>query len=218
MSRDRSRGKGAPAPGSTFRENVESLAWAVVLMLIVRVFLLQAFRIPSESMRETLLVGDFLFVTKLDYGAKIPFTQVRLPGLRTPKRGDIIVFQWPPDPSQDFIKRLIATGGETVEIRHREVFVDGRKLEEPFVRHTQPNEEPAALSPRDNLAANTVPPGHLFMMGDNRENSADSRYWGYVPMDLVKGRALFIYFSTASRHWWDMPFFVRWDRLFRIIH
>ena len=217
MSRGRSRSSEAPAQGSTFRENVESLAWAVVLMLVVRVFLLQAFRIPSESMRDTLLVGDFLFVTKLDYGAKLPFTHIRLPGLRQPRTGDIIVFQWPPDPTQDFIKRCIAVGGETVEVRHRQVLVNGRPLDEPYVKHTQPNEEPAGLSPRDNLAAVTVPPGHLFMMGDNRENSADSRYWGYVPMDLVKGRALFIYFSTASKHWWDMPFFVRWDRLFRVI-
>ncbi len=217
MSRKPGRSEAAPAKGSAFRENVESLAWAVVLMLIVRVFLLQAFRIPSESMRDTLLVGDFLFVTKLDYGAKLPFTHIRLPGLRAPRRGDIIVFQWPPDPSQDFIKRCIATTGETVEIRHRQVFVNGRPLVEPYTRHTAPMEEPGGMSPRDNLAAVSVPPGHLFMMGDNRENSADSRYWGYVPMDLVKGRALFIYFSTASQHWWDMPFFVRWDRLFRII-
>jgi signal peptidase I len=213
----RVRGDAPPGKGSTFRENIESLAWAVVLMLVVRVFLLQAFRIPSESMRDTLLVGDFLFVTKLDYGAKLPFTKIRLPGLREPRRGDIIVFQWPPDPSQDFIKRCIATGGETVEIRHRQVIVNGRPIEEPYVRHTAPHEEPPGMSPRDNLAAVTVPAGHMFMMGDNRENSADSRYWGFVPMDLVKGRALFIYFSTASKHWWDMPFFVRWDRLFRII-
>jgi signal peptidase I len=213
----RPRSQAAPVKGSTFRENVESLAWAVVLMLIVRVFLLQAFRIPSESMRDTLLVGDFLFVTKLDYGAKLPFTHIRLPGLRQPRRGDIIVFQWPPDPSQDFIKRCIATGGETVEIHHRQVFVNGDPLEEPYARHSMPGEEPAGMSPRDNFTAVTVPPGQLFMMGDNRENSADSRYWGFVPMDLVKGRALFIYFSTASKHWWDMPFFVRWDRLFRII-
>jgi signal peptidase I len=213
----RSRPQAAPAKGSTFRENVESLAWAVVLMLIVRVFLLQAFRIPSESMRDTLLVGDFLFVTKLDYGAKLPFTHTRLPGLRQPRRGDIIVFQWPPDPSQDFIKRCIATGGQTVEIRHRQVFVNDVPLDEPYARHSMPGEEPAGMSPRDNFAPVTVPPGNLFMMGDNRENSADSRYWGFVPMDLVKGRALFIYFSTASKHWWDMPFFVRWDRLFRII-
>jgi signal peptidase I len=206
------------APRSAFRENVESLAWAVVMMMILRIFLLQAFRIPSESMLDTLQVGDFLFVTKLDYGAKLPFTHIRLPGLRQPRRGDIIVFQWPPDPSQDFIKRCIATGGETVEIRHRQVFVNGRALDEPYVRRTPGPEEPAEASPRDNLAPFTVPPGHLFMMGDNRENSADSRYWGFVPMDLVKGRAVFIYFSTAAQNWWTMPFHIRWQRLFHVIH
>jgi signal peptidase I len=169
-------------------------------------------------MRDTLLVGDFLFVTKLDYGAKLPFTHIRLPGLRAPRRGDIIVFQWPPDPSQDFIKRCIATGGQTVEVRHKQVLVDGQALVEPYTRHTVASEEPEGLSPRDNFPPHTVPAGHMFMMGDNRENSADSRYWGYVPMDLVKGRALFIYFSTASQHWYDMPFFVRWGRLFRILH
>ena len=125
------------AKPSTFRENVESLAWAIGLMLIVRIFLLQAFRIPSESMRDTLLVGDFLFVTKFDYGPKVPFTHLRLPGLRRPKPGDIIVFQYPVDPSQDFIKRCIATGGQTVEIRHKEVWVDGVKRDEPFALHTQ---------------------------------------------------------------------------------
>lgn len=209
--------KRAPAQRSALRENVESIAWAVVMMLILRIFLLQAFRIPSESMRDTLLVGDFLFVSKVDYGAKLPFTHVRLPGLRSPRTGDVIVFQWPPDPSQDFIKRCIATGGQTVEIREKKVFVDGREIPETYVRHTDDRIEPSGVSPRDNLGPFTVPPGQLFMMGDNRENSADSRYWGFVPMDLVKGRAVFIYFSTASKHWWDMPFFVRWDRLFRAI-
>ncbi len=219
MSRPAKRAlRTAPPTGSAFRENVESLAWAVGLMLLIRIFLIQAFRIPSESMRDTLLVGDFLFVTKLDYGAKLPFTHIRLPGLRAPRLGDVIVFQWPPDPTQDFIKRCIATGGQTVEVVHKEVRVNGKALTEPYARHTQASEELAVVSPRDNLALVTVPPEHLFMMGDNRENSADSRYWGYVPMDLVKGRALFIYFSTASKSWWDMPFFVRWERLFRIIH
>ena len=203
---------------STLRENIESLAWAVGLMLLVRIFVLQAFRIPSESMRDTLLVGDFLFVSKFDYGPKIPFTHIRLPGLRKPKPGDIIVFQYPPDPSQDFIKRCIATGGQRLEVRHKEVYVDGVKRDEPFTLHSDWSEEPAALSPRDNLAPRTVPPGNLFMMGDNRENSADSRYWGYLPFDLVKGRAMFIYFSTASQHWWDMPFFIRWSRLFHVLH
>jgi len=205
------------ATRSALRENFESIAWAVVMMLVLRIFLLQAFRIPSESMRDTLLVGDFLFVSKVDYGAKLPFTHIRLPGLRSPRTGDVIVFQWPPDPTQDFIKRCIATGGQTVEIREKHVFVDGRELTEMYVRHTDDKMEPAGVSPRDNLGPFTVPPGQLFMMGDNRENSADSRYWGFVPMDLVKGRAVFIYFSTASKHWWDMPFFVRWDRLFRAI-
>jgi signal peptidase I len=129
----------------------------------------------------------------------------------------VIVFQWPPDPTQDFIKRCIATGGQTVQIREKRVFVDGRELTEGYVRHTDDRMEPAGVSTRDNLGPFTVPPGQLFMMGDNRENSADSRYWGFVPMDLVKGRAVFIYFSTGSKHWWDMPFFVRWDRLFRAI-
>jgi signal peptidase I len=218
VNRSAKAARSAPRPGSAFRENVESLAWAIGLMLLVRIFFLQAFRIPSESMRDTLLVGDFLFVTKLDYGAKLPFTHIRLPGLRAPRRGDIIVFQWPPDPSQDFIKRCIATGGQTVEVRHKQVLVDGQALVEPYTRHTVASEEPEGLSPRDNFPPHTVPAGHMFMMGDNRENSADSRYWGYVPMDLVKGRALFIYFSTASQHWYDMPFFVRWGRLFRILH
>jgi len=210
--------KPAAPQRSTLRENFESLVWAVGLMMLVRIFILQAFRIPSESMRDTLLVGDFLFITKLDYGAKIPFTHIRLPGLRHPRRGDIIVFQWPPDPSQDFIKRCIGTGGETVEVRHKKVYVNGRALVEPYTRHVDPNEDPPTASPRDNFPPHTVPPDNLFMMGDNRENSADSRYWGYVPMDLVKGRALFIYFSTASQHWWDMPFYVRWNRIFRVLH
>ncbi len=207
-----------PAPNSAMRENVESLVWAVALMLVVRIFLIQAFRIPSESMLETLQVGDFLFVTKVDYGAKLPFTHVRLPGLRKPKTGDIIVFQFPLNPSIDFIKRCIATEGQTVEIRHKQVFVDGKPLNEPYVRHIDPTEMPANVSPRDNLGPFTVPPGKLFMMGDNRENSEDGRFWGFVPMDHVKGRALFLYFSTAAQNWYTMPFYIRWNRLFRPIH
>jgi len=206
------------APRSLTRDYIEAIAWAVVLTLLLRTFVIQAFRIPSESMCDTLLVGDFLFVSKLDYGAKVPFTHLRLPGLHAPRRGEVIVFQWPDDPTKDFIKRCIATGGQTIEVRHKEVWVDGVKRDEPFARHQEWSEVPAAMGERDNMAARTVPSEHLFMMGDNRENSADSRFWGYLPMDLVKGRALFIYFSTASQHWWDMPFFIRWSRLFKILH
>jgi signal peptidase I len=198
-------------------EWTKSIVVALLVWFLLRTFLVEAFRIPSGSMENTLLIGDFLFVNKFEYGPKIPFTHIRLPGLRDPRRGDVIVFQFPQDPSKDFIKRCVATGGQTLEIRHKAVYVDGVKREEPFALHGDWNELPAALSPRDNLALRTVPPGQMFMMGDNRENSADSRFWGYLPMDLVKGRAMFIYFSTASQHWWDMPFFIRWSRLFRIL-
>jgi len=209
------------ANGSTrsiTRDYIEAIAWAVAITLGLRTFVIQAFRIPSESMCDTLLVGDFLFVSKLDYGAKIPFTHMRLPGLHAPRRGEVIVFQWPEDPSKDFIKRCIATGGQTVEVRHKQVYVDGVRQTEPYVKHTIASEDPAGYTPRDNYSPPTVPPGELFMMGDNRDNSNDSRFWGTVPMDLVKGRALFIYFSTAGTAWWNGLFHVRFDRLLKVIH
>ncbi|HXJ70840.1 MAG TPA: signal peptidase I [Verrucomicrobiae bacterium] len=208
----------AKGPRSVTRDYLEAIAWAVAITLALRTFVIQAFRIPSESMCDTLLVGDFLFVSKLDYGAKIPFTHLRLPGLHQPRRGEVIVFQWPEDPSKDFIKRCIATGGQTVEVRHKQVFVDGTPQVEPYVKHTSPAEDPAGYTPRDNYKPPTVAPGELFMMGDNRDNSNDSRFWGTVPMDLVKGRALFIYFSTAGTAWWNGLFHVRFDRLLKVIH
>jgi signal peptidase I len=205
------------APRSHARDYIEAIAWALVITLVLRTFVIQAFRIPSESMADTLLVGDFLFVNKLEYGPKIPFTHFRLPGLHAPHRGEVIVFQWPEDPSKDFIKRCIATGGETVEVRHKQVYVDGVRLDEPYVKHESTAEEPAGYTPRDNHAPPTVPPNELFMMGDNRDNSNDSRFWGTVPMDLVKGRALFIYFSTAGTTWWNGLFHVRFERLLKPI-
>ena len=208
----------SPAPRSITRDYVEAIAWAVVITLALRTFVIQAFRIPSESMCDTLLVGDFLFVSKLDYGPKVPFTHLRLPGLHAPRRGEVIVFQWPEDPSKDFIKRCIATGGQTVEVRHKQVFVDGVRQVEPYVKHTVASEDAAGYTPRDNYTPPTVAPGELFMMGDNRDNSLDSRFWGTVPMDLVKGRALFIYFSTAGTAWWNGFLHVRFDRLLKVIH
>ncbi|MFI5369935.1 MAG: signal peptidase I [Candidatus Eisenbacteria bacterium] len=198
---------------STVREYVEAILWALVLTTFLRTFVIQAFRIPSESMVKTLLVGDFLFVNKFEYGAKIPFTHVRLPGVRKPQRGDIIVFQFPQDPSKDFIKRCVAVGGETLQIRDKVVYVNGRPLDEPYVVHSDTTVRPAGFDYRDNFGPYLVPKGDLFMMGDNRDNSNDSRYWGPLDMDLVKGRAMFLYWS------WDGPHFSpRWDRLFRVIH
>ena len=202
---------------SQVREYTEAILWAVALTLFLRAFVIQAFRIPSESMCDTLLVGDFLFVNKFQYGPKIPFTHIRLPGLRAPRRGDVIVFQYPPEPSKDFIKRCIATGGQTLEVRHKDVWVDGKKLAEPYVKHIFGTEEPEGYTNRDNYRPPTVPPGELFMMGDNRDNSYDSRFWGTVRMDLVKGHAMFIYFSTRGDQWWNGLFNVRFDRMFRPI-
>jgi signal peptidase I len=211
---------------SVVREYVEAALWALVLTFLLRAFVIQAFRIPSESMLNTLLIGDFLFVNKFEYGPKIPFTHVRLPGLRAPRTGDIIVFQFPEDPSKDFIKRCIATGGQTVEVRNKVVYVDGTPspVADAHVYHLDPTiscgpdvhpfkEDAGLVSCRDNFGPFRVPPGRLFMMGDNRENSNDSRFWGTVPMDYVKGRAMFIYWS------WDATRFQpRWDRLLRPIH
>ena len=202
---------------SNAQEYVEALVVAGLLTLVLRVFVLQAFRIPSESMCDTLLVGDFLFVNKLEYGPKVPFTHVRLPGMRAPRRGDVIVFEFPPDPSKDFIKRCIGTPGHTLEVRHKDVWEDGRKLAEPYVKHIDELEHPASYDNRDNYRAPKVARGELFMMGDNRDNSYDSRFWGTVPMDLVKGRAVFIYFSTSGDQWWNAMFNVRFERLFRPI-
>jgi signal peptidase I len=202
---------------SQWQEYTEAIVWAVALTLFLRAFVIQAFRIPSESMCDTLLVGDFLFVNKFEYGPKIPFTHIRLPGLHSPRHGDVIVFQFPPDPSKDFIKRCIATAGQTVEVRHKDVYVDGQKQVEPYVKHVYNTEDPEGYTNRDNYKPPTVAPGELFMMGDNRDNSWDSRFWGPVKMDLVKGRAMFIYFSTSGDKWWNGLFNIRFDRMFRSI-
>jgi len=202
---------------SVVREYVEAGLWAVALTFVLRAFVIQAFRIPSESMVPTLLKGDFLFVNKFEYGPKLPFTHVRLPGIRPPRRGDVIVFQYPRNPHQDFIKRCIATGGQTLEIRNKQVIVDGDTLNEPYAIKTDPSVRPPGYEPRDNFGPYTVPPGNLFMMGDNRDNSNDSRFWGPVAMDLVKGRAMFIYFSTDGNNALDAFGKIRIARLFRPI-
>src|SRR5437016_417008 len=128
-------GRMARRPKSTVMEYVEAIVWALALTLLLRAFVIQAFRIPSESMVPTLLVGDFLFVNKFEYGPKIPFTHVRLPGLRLPRRGDVIVFQFPQDPTKDFIKRCIATEGETIEIKNKVVWINGKPLKESYTVH-----------------------------------------------------------------------------------
>jgi signal peptidase I len=203
---------------SVVREYVEALLPAVLLFFFIRTFLFQAFRIPTGSMEDTLAVGDFLFVNKFLYGAKVPFLDVRLPGIRDPEPGDIIVFRYPRDPSKDFIKRCVAVEGQIVEIRNKQVYVDGVLQDSPFVKFTDRNVRANPADPRDNFGPAKVPPGHLFMMGDNRDNSHDSRYWGYMNRDLIKGKALFIYWSWDPRrklmHLIPTP---RWGRIGDVI-
>lgn len=204
---------------SVVREYIEAIAWAIILALIIRTFIVQAFRIPSGSMEDTLLVGDFLLANKFIYGAKVPFLNVRLPAIQKPKQGDIVIFKYPRDPSKDFIKRVVATQGQTVEIREKEVFVDGRKvLEPPKSKHIYPDILPSSISMRDNFGPVVVPSGCLFVMGDNRDNSQDSRYWGMLPFDNVKGKAMILYWSwNSERPIWDIIHKIRWGRLGCII-
>ncbi|MGE5664546.1 MAG: signal peptidase I, partial [Deltaproteobacteria bacterium] len=183
---------------------------------------IQAFKIPSGSMENALLVGDHIFVNKFIYGYHIPLTKGRVLDFRTPHRGDIIVFEFPEDPKKDFIKRVVGIPGDTVEIRRKKLFVNGVPVEESYVRYA---DGPADGFPpaRDNAPALTVPPGKLFVMGDNRDRSYDSRFWGFVDMDKVVGKALFIYFSvdwSRDVRWyeaWRWPEFVRWNRIGDII-
>jgi len=189
-----------------WREYSESAVVAVVLFLILRTLVIQAFRIPSASMEDTLLIGDFLFITKFEYGAKIPLTDVRLPGLREPRPGDIIVFRFPGEGRRvDYIKRCVAVAGQTVEMRRKQLYVDGVLQDEPYVKHVAAGYNPL----RDDFGPITVPPGHLFMMGDNRDQSNDSRMWGTLPMEEVHGRAFIRYFSWDPEH-----FRIRLGRMF----
>jgi signal peptidase I len=177
--------KSAKQNKSVLREYAEIILMAVFLAFFVRTFFVQAFKIPSESMEQTLLVGDFLFANKFIYGAKMPFIGKRLPVVREPRPGDIIIFKYPGDEHTDYIKRCIAVEGQTVELRGRQLYVDGKLQDEQYAQYFHGSK----------YGPYTVPEGHIFMMGDNRDNSADSRVWGPLDKDLILGKAMSIYFS-----------------------
>lgn len=180
---------------SIVREYTEIIVLAVALALFVRTFFVQAFRIPSESMEDTLLVGDFLFANKFIYGAKLPFVDWRLPAIRDPKPGDIIIFKYPGDRKTDYIKRCVAVEGQTIELKDNRLYVDGVLRDEGFTKYVLGENHPRHYGPFE------VPKGHIFMMGDNRDNSADSRAWGALDKKLISGKAMFIYFSwNPSSH------------------
>jgi signal peptidase I len=193
---------------SGLRENIEAILVAIVLALFIRTFVIQAFKIPSGSMKETLKIGDHILVNKFIYGVKIPFLQTTIIPITNPKRGDIVVFKFPEDPSKDFIKRVIGVGGDVIEVRDKKVYVNNKLLNHDFGMHTDSYIFPASVQPRDNFGPVVVPPHSLFVMGDNRDQSYDSRFWGFVDLKAVKGKALIIYWS------WDKDNFgVRWNRI-----
>ena len=182
---------------SVIVEYLKAIALAFAIALVIRTFVVQAFRIPSGSMEDTLLIGDFLLANKFIYGARIPFTGIRLPAIREPEPGDVVIFQYPRDPSRDYIKRIVAGPGQNVEIKDKKLYVDGEIVRNPpRAKHTDPFVRKFAHT-RDNYGPVRVPEGGYFAMGDNRDRSEDSRYWGFLERDLIRGKAFVLYWSWA---------------------
>ena len=205
---------------SLTREYIEAILIALLLALLIRTFIVQAFKIPSGSMEKTLLIGDHILVSKFSYGThipnEIPFINTKLFDdivlfSSVPERGDIIVFKFPKDETRDFIKRVIALPGDLLEVRRQKVFINNKPYEDARARHTEsPSDSP--LVPRDDFGPILIPEGHVFVMGDNRENSQDSRYWGYLNVKKIRGKALIIYWS------WDrIDSWVRFERFGKIL-
>jgi signal peptidase I len=233
---------------SKFREYTEAIIIAIILALLIRTFIVQAFKIPSGSMKQTLLVGDQILVSKFLYGVKIPFTDIRFFILRQPRRGDIIVFSFPQnkekeecrsftqnvasrfgnvwsnksllylfkDDCRDFIKRVIGVGGDKIEIKNKVVYVNNVALVEPYTIYNSKSSGESAIEPRDNFGPVIIPRNKFLVLGDNRDNSHDGRFWGYVDMSEIKGRAFIIYWSWNSRNEWLNK--VRWGRLGKLVH
>lgn len=186
----------APKGKHIVREYAESILIAVVLAMFIRTFVVQAFKIPSGSMEDTLAIGDHILVNKFIYGTKIPFAGGdRILKIRDPRQGDVIVFEYPEDPTKDFIKRVVGTPGDVVEVKQKKVYVNGKLYSNPHEVHKENDMVPKELNPRDNKEPVKVPAGSYFVMGDNRDRSYDSRFWGFVKKDKIKGLAFIKYWS-----------------------
>jgi len=192
-------------------EYTEAIVTALILALLIRSFIIQAFKIPSGSMIPTLLIGDHILVNKFIYGTTIPFTDKKVLIFRKPADGDIIVFKYPQNPEKDFIKRVMATEGDVIEERNKVIYRNGTALSEPYVQHVDTKPVFSQMDPRDNFGPIKVPKNKLFVMGDNRDQSYDSRYWGFVDLSEVRGEALIIYWS------WDPDNWARFNRIGRLI-
>jgi signal peptidase I len=189
---------------STIREYFESIVIAVILALFIRTFVVQAFKIPTGSMEENLLIGDHLLVNKFIFAPTATSVERALLPVASIKRGDVIVFKYPEDPERDFIKRVIGLPGESVEVREKKVYINGQALDEPYAHYLLPVSTPSefhevtSFDVRERYGPVTVPTEQYFVMGDNRDNSQDSRYWGFLRRDYVKGKALVIYWSYEA--------------------
>ena len=198
---------------SKLREYIEAILLAIVIAFFIRTFVIQAYKIPSGSMKPTLLIGDHILVSKFNYGIRLPLVRSTLIPVGTPTRGDIVVFIYPEDRSKDFIKRLIGLPGDVIEIRNKNILLNGLPWRDTRGVYVDNLIIPGSVQPRDNFGPVTVPEGSLFVMGDNRDESYDSRFWGFVPMKDVLGKALIIYWS-----WNQESHGVRLDRIGSILH
>ena len=227
--------KAKQKPSQTAWEWMKSIAVALVIWFVLRALLIQAFRIPSPSMENTLLIGDFLFVNKALYGAEIPIVKKRLPAIRDPQRFDVVVFRSPETEGMNVVKRIIGMPGDTISMKDNLIYLNGIQLDEPHAIKTDSAMNPAdprmrawqvrylvGADPKDyrptlkNWGPVVVPPDSFFVMGDNRDNSYDSRYWGYLGRDRIDGRPLFIYYSFDKNSMLPLPFLtsIRWSRIF----
>jgi signal peptidase I len=198
---------------SKIREFIEGIIAAVLIALLITTFVIKMYKIPSRSMVPTLLVGDQLVVNKLIYGIKIPYFRNTIIPITDPQRGDIIVFIYPKDRSLDFIKRVIGIGGDTIEIKDKKIFINGKVFTDNTGIYTDKIIYPGSVQPRDNFGPVTVPKGSLFVLGDNRDESMDSRFWGFVDLKDVQGKAFIIYWS-----WNHDERKIRWQRLGNLLH
>jgi signal peptidase I len=200
-------------PKSKVKEYIESIIIAILIALFIRTFIVCAYKIPSKSMVPTLLVGDHILVNKFIYGVKIPLLRKTIIPVKEPKTGEIVVFIYPNDRSKDFIKRVIGVGGDKVEIKNKKLFINDKEFKDSYGVFTDSNVLPQSITPRDNFGPVTVPKNSIFVMGDNRDESMDSRFWGFADLKDVEGKAFIIYWS-----WNHDEHNLRWKRLGNLLH
>jgi signal peptidase I len=195
------------------KEYIESIIIAILIALFIRTFIICAYKIPSRSMVPTLLVGDHILVNKFIYGVKIPLLRKTIIPVREPKRGEIVVFIFPNDRSKDFIKRVIGVGGDKIEIKNKTIFINDKEYKDSYGIYSDSFILPGSMQPRDNFGPVIVPKKSIFVMGDNRDESLDSRFWGFVDLKDVEGNAFIIYWS-----WNRDEHNLRWERLGNSLH